>query len=41
MPSIRHDTALVTAIGGLTATSILYASVLMNSLRMAASVNCG
>mmetsp|Transcript_27381 Transcript_27381/g.74055 ORF Transcript_27381/g.74055 Transcript_27381/m.74055 type:complete len:220 (-) Transcript_27381:745-1404(-) len=41
IPSLRHDTALVTAIGGFTCTSILCASVLMYSLRMAASVNWG
>ena len=40
MPSDRHDTALVTAIGGRAWTSILYASVLMNSDRIFASVNC-
>mmetsp|Transcript_28823 Transcript_28823/g.73509 ORF Transcript_28823/g.73509 Transcript_28823/m.73509 type:complete len:285 (-) Transcript_28823:647-1501(-) len=41
MPSTRHDTALVTAMGGFTADSILYASVLIYSLRILASVNCG
>ncbi len=30
MPSVRHDTAFVTAIGGLTCASSLYASVVMN-----------
>ena len=40
MPSDRQDTALVTAIGGRAWTSILYASVLMNSDRIFASVNC-
>ncbi|BAS73914.1 Os01g0703800 [Oryza sativa Japonica Group] len=41
IPSLRHDTAFVTAIGGLCDTSILYASVLMNSLKIFASVYCG
>lgn len=41
MPSILQDTALVTAMGGLCVSSILYASVLMNSLRILASVYWG
>ena len=43
MPSERHDTAPVTAIGGRGAAlaSSLCACVVMNSLRMFASVNCG
>ena len=41
MPSVRQDTALVTAMGGLTWLSILYASVLIYSLKILASVNWG
>lgn len=41
IPSLRQDTAFVTAMGGLCVTSILYASVLINSLRILASVYWG
>ena len=41
MPSLRHETALVTAIGGFLVCSILCASVWMNSDRILPSVNCG
>eukprot|EP00976_Prorocentrum_cordatum_P019540 395887-Prorocentrum_minimum.AAC.1 len=43
MPSLRQETAPVTAMGGRGTldTSIWWASVLMNSDKICASVNCG
>jgi len=41
MPSDRHETAFVTAIGGLAASAILCASWVMYSRRIFASEICG